>query len=398
MDPRKTVLYSQVLFFYFLIFFFNLLFSLPNQIVQVIKFGDTTFQEFRAGMPHSIILEKVSYESDVPLSELEFNYLVDLKDHQIVPIEKIEDAVSALKKKNRFETVELAITLLGENRYQIHFKCSGFWAFHKVKFDGVFLRKETYRHLYAMEQGEQFDMQKNNHYLKIIQDALIADGYLSAEVKSYQTFDHREKLVIPVVCILPHSLFLINDVHVEFDQLGIDDEHRLMANKIERRCKKKLAGGAYCQKLMNEETQKIKEYLAKKGYLNPRIELHKAVNSDQYTVNIVFKLNVSNQRRFIFFGNQFFGKRELVEHCLTFGRSADIVPVSIISQDLNERYHEKGFWQSHIDVQFDKNNVYFLINEGQRSYINSLNIKGAVAFDEQWLRKKFFKQFKKKQR
>ncbi|HEX2978250.1 MAG TPA: BamA/TamA family outer membrane protein [Candidatus Babeliales bacterium] len=390
------MLYCRVLFFNSIIFFFVALSAQSDFDVTVVRSGDLLFQELEEKFPEKLKVESITYESDVFFSQNEFDYLVDIKSGTDLSLMQVKRALSYLKKKNKFETIDLFFQNVDRTSFRIHFKLVGFWTFHKVKFDGVFFGKEAYRHLYGMEQGEQFDIQRHHHFINIIKEALVADGYINATVSSYHTYDHRSKLVTPTVSIVPGAPFTIEALSIKFDQEAVDDEHRMMAHKIEERCAKKLLRAVCSQQLLNNETQKIREYLAKKGYLNPRIELRKTIDTDSCTINLAFHLNVANQRRFIFFGNQFFSKKELIDHCLSFGRAADMVPLSIISEEIIERYHSKGFWEVRIEIEQENNKYFFLVNEGPRAQICSIIVRGLTSIDETWLSKKFFKAYKKK--
>src|SRR5579862_1460096 len=56
---------------------------------------------------HSFLLSKITFESDVPLSEEEFLYLTDLKTGTFVTKKKIDRAYKQLTLKRRFTAIDI---------------------------------------------------------------------------------------------------------------------------------------------------------------------------------------------------------------------------------------------------------------------------------------------------
>ncbi|OQA35329.1 MAG: Translocation and assembly module TamA precursor [Candidatus Dependentiae bacterium ADurb.Bin331] len=202
-------------------------------------------------------------------------------------------------------------------------------------------------------------------------------------------------MVTPFICLKPDARFLINNVSVSIDREILDDEHAHFIEKLRKRTNYKLASTYCITRTISQQTQAMKDYLAKKGYVNAQIELITTINQENYTVDLQFKIKIGNQRRFIFFGNNFFSTKELIEQCATFGRSADLVPLSLIVEEITERYRSKGFWQVAIEIQAEGQRCFFLINEGIRAQLSAINFDGVHCTTPEWLRKKFFKKNKK---
>lgn len=388
------MLYCRALFFYSIIFFFTTI-AHGYSDLTVLAHGELTFEQLEQHFTQPIFVEKITYETDSVFAQEEFRYLIDLPENSFVTVEQIKKAVFYLKKKNKFESILLKIDQQSAVGYHLHFALAAFWTFHKVKFDGVFIGKDTYRHLYMMEQGEPFDINKHRHFIGEIKKELRDEGYYAADVDDYFLYDYRAKLVTPVVCLKPGVRFLVKNVAVEIDREDLDDEHARLIDKLRKRTTYKIAS-AYCAtRTINQETQAIKDYLAKKGYVNAQIELSTSINPESSTVDLQFKVKIGIQRRFVFFGNNFFSTKDLIEQCATFGRSADLVPLSLIVDEIVERYRSKGFWQVVVDVQAEGQCCFFVINEGVRAQLATIDFDGVQHTTPEWLRKKFFKKFKK---
>lgn len=363
--------------------------------LTLLAHGELSLEKIEQHVTQPIFVEKITYESDSAFTQEEFRYLIDLPERSMITADQIKKAVSYLKKKNKFESILLKIDQHCVTGYHLHFSFTAFWTFHKVKFDGVFIGKDTYRHLYMMEQGEPFDINKHRHFIGEIKKELRDEGYYAADLDDYFLYDYRAKLVTPVVCLKPGVRFLVKKVSVEIDQDELDDEHARFIEKLRKRTSYKLAA-AYCAtRTLNQETQAIKDYLAKKGYVNAQIELSTSIDQKSSTVDLVFKIKIGIQRRFIFFGNNFFSTKELIEQCAAFGRSADLVPLSLLVDEIVERYRSKGFWQVVVEVQTEGRCCFFVINEGARAHLVKVDFDGIEHTTSEWLRKKFFKKLKK---
>jgi len=101
-------------------------------------------------------------------------------------------------------------------------------------------------------------------------------------------------------------------------------------------------------------------------------------------------IELHQKKEFIFFGNHYFTNKQLHDHVLLFGRSASLLPPSMIIQDLQELYHAKGFWQASIEPQEEDDRLFFLIDEGKRALIKKVELKGIEEGDAASLTKQFF--------
>ena len=79
--------------------------------------------------------------------------------------------------------------------------------------------------------------------------------------------------------------------------------------------------------------------------------------------------------------------------CLTipqFGRSSWLLPASILSEEIERAYRDKGFWAVVVHSQEEKDRSFFLINEGPRAVIRAIEIKHANYLDQAFLIKRCF--------
>lgn len=103
-------------------------------------------------------------------------------------------------------------------------------------------------------------------------------------------------------------------------------------------------------------------------------------------------------KNYIFEGNHFFSHADLMTVIRAFGESADLVPDSILIDEIERAYHAKGFWQVHIARTSQNKDSIIVIKEGARARIDRINLvtkhKKAIVLIDQFftdvLEQKFF--------
>ena len=342
--------------------------------------------------PESFIVEEVSYQSDVCFQEAEFNYLVEIKPGDTVSSQTLCKALFYLIKKQKFEVIELcAIPNSGELTYKLHFNFNAFWTFRKLKFKGIFVGKDRFRQLYLMEYGERFDERRHEDSLKKITDTLHRDGYFLVKPGVELIRDEQTKSVTVQIDLQKGPRFFVETVDVEVKSSLLDEQELIhLQEMICDQFKKRLAKNYYARELINTETQELQTLLARHGYLHVDITLEEQISPAQRQVALLFIVQVSYKKKFSFEGNHFFSHQELLDSVLIFGRSTSLLPASILSEELIKTYHRKGFWSVTIDAQETPGAYHFIINEGARACVATIELRNLVSFDEQLLIKKFF--------
>src|SRR5579872_7597270 len=69
---------------------------------------DVRIPDLAGQMPAPILLERLTYESDVALEPDEFNYLVGLEEDTLITADQLQKAVYHLRQKNKFATIEIS--------------------------------------------------------------------------------------------------------------------------------------------------------------------------------------------------------------------------------------------------------------------------------------------------
>jgi len=339
------------------------------------------------------ILEDLTFESDVTLSQAEFNYLVDLPKGEQIAAAQIQKAVSYLIKKNRFEQIELVVKQ-GQCGKQLHWMLTGLWSFDRLNITGILLGKDAYRYLYMLEHGQPFEREKHRLSLQKIKEAFAYDGYFNGQVKDEIIKDAPSKSIKVNLMLNRGERFVMYDVQIlwlEVEHLPLDVLVE-MQHQVKKQFVNKLINKYYQQKIINKATKELNQLLAHEGFLDVGIELEKQIDHLKNKVTLVFTINLHKKKPMVFIGNHFFSKAQLLDAIVIFGRSAALLPSSILAQEIAHRYHTKGFWSVSLQAAEEQDRFVFVIDEGARVCVDDIIFKGIKAFDTQQLAVPFFKQ------
>jgi len=325
---------------------------------------------------HSFVLDAITFQSDVYMSKGEFDYLVDLPQGSTVSVAQIKKAVSYLFKKNKFEKIIVTLTP-GAQGYAITMQLVGFWTFKKLKFDGMMIGKENYRHYYTMESGDPFDKSKHELCLSKIRDAFKSEGYFNALVDSHCSYDNDTKQVVVHCALHRKEKFNIDSACIEIkgDASMTTVEHDDLVVYIQKNFIKRVNRGSYSKDYLNKETQNLKMALSKKGFIYVTINLREQVNYTTKKIDLVFSLDVHHKKEFVFFGNSFFTTDHLLDSILEFGHSAWLLPASLFAQEIEQAYQKKGFWSVVVQANEEPERYRFAITEGERVSVRKVVLK-----------------------
>lgn len=315
----------------------------------------------QSSMPPSILIDAITYSADVVLTEAEFFYLVDIPAQSIVTQEQLIQALFYLLRKNKFETITVLFeqTVCG---YSLHFDLTSYWTLGKVKLHGFLLGKERYRYLYGIESGERFDQERHEHSIEQIRDLFRQEGYYNAVVQDRLVRDEAIKEVTVHLSFNRGSAFTIKNVETHINQ---DPELKNVSLEQEIVIRlEKLSGSYYQRPHLNEIVGSLKYQLLEEGYLQSSIELEECFNKEKCSVDLTFFIDLGEPKEFVFTGNSFFSKRQLLDHLLLFGRSALILPTSLLQEEIIALYKNNGFTQVKVTVIEEENKIFFIIEEG----------------------------------
>lgn len=351
-------------------------------------------EQILQAMPEQFYVNKLLFETDVYMQSNERDYLLGFTQESLITRSQLVETCQHIKMKNKFSHIDLTLDK-DQDISILNIKLESVWTFNKIIVQGMLRGAEKYKNLYLLEFGEHFDRAKHLHSLEKINDALKADGFFKAKVIDYLTYDDTTKSIIVTLVIDAGYVFVISEVIVDFLEVKQDD---VALKKLEKKVRSlfipRLKNQFYTQQLLTEQKKFLKQYFAKKGYLNAKITVSKTLNLDHETVVVHFEITLNQKKALTFFGNHFFSNEQLFDIVFAFGRSTALLPDSFLIQEIIEAYQKKGFWTVDITTKQESQRNYFLIKEGPRSIIKSVVVNGAENFSHKTLHN-FFSQFLK---
>lgn len=341
-------------------------------------------------------LEHLTVHADMHMQQEEFDYLVDLKEGVFVCADDIIKAVDYLFKKNIFEQISITCTP-GVCGICVHFELVSFLTLGRVKIRGVFTDKQKYTRCYVLDRGDRFDTESHERSLEKMKDACRREGYFNVAVTSVFAYDDLMKVVNPTITVSKGRRFSIGvaTIAVRDDGYAVGDERAALEKKIYRIFLKRLIKKTYDKELLNRCALEIKEYLACKGFVSATITLDEHIDTVSESIRLSWRVDVQHKCSFVFWGNRFFSDHQLHQHMREFGRSAWLLPASLLAQEIERIYREKGFWNISIEIQEEKDRYFFMIKEGVRASIARIELVQASSVNEQLVIKNCFGNFLK---
>lgn len=368
-------------------------YALENVLTMKLNFSDDKdcAQQIIANVLEPFLLERLTFHADIFFQQEEFYYLSGLIEGHIVTPQQLAQAITHFQTKNKFSQVTLQLTpgQLGGVFLDVTFV--GLWTFQKVTFEGLLRGKDDYQAYYLMVAGDAFDIEKHRHSLQKIRNSFIAQGYLNGEVLDYLSYDKSNKMVQATIVLDKKNRFVVGPVNVKIDSDDTLDKRFMnhLLSKVQKLCRARLEAKYYSHELLNSETKFIKKYLVQKGLIHTSIALDEQVNYTDGIVIFDFAIKVHQKKQFVFFGNHFFSTQELLEVIMTFGSTLGVLPESLLVQEVIDAYNAKGFWRAQVSVNKEEARCYFLINEGPRARVKSVELHCAPLVTNAVLKKLF---------
>src|SRR5690606_35996769 len=104
------------------------------------------------------------------------------------------------------------------------------------------------------------------------------------------------------------------------------------------RLRNKLSFQKYKKETIDREALSLKGHLDRRGFLQVSLELQELKHKHARKVDLLWKITLHHKRSFVFFGNSFFSNKELLEKVLAFGRSAWMIPATLLAEEIVKTY------------------------------------------------------------
>jgi outer membrane protein insertion porin family len=367
--------------------------SVITVTLDLVNDNPERFQELLADIPETFFVQELACTTDVFIEGSEKDYVLGFTKGSMITRQNLLHVATCFKMKNKFSTMALTLTPQGEG-FAVTLDLVGLWTFNKLIVRGILRGAEKYRQCYLLEFGEVFDKDKHQHSIEKIKESFRAEGFFNGKVHDYLQYDNKTKHITVTLVLDTGYQFKINDVVMAIKNSDDDVTIQPLLKKLTLSFVPRLKNFYYSQTLVNNETNFLKSYVSKKGYLNSVITLKKEFDFEHDTIKLFFSITLHQKKAIAFFGNHFFSNKELYDLIFAFGRSTALLPDSFLCQEIIDAYQKKGFWQVEVNCKQEQKRTYFLIKEGQRITIDSLDFIGNDSFSSKTL-KGFFSTFKK---
>ncbi|MFH1644621.1 MAG: BamA/TamA family outer membrane protein [bacterium] len=349
--------------FLFLLFPF-LLFS--HNSLPILK---SEFENYK-----TLKLEKVTFDSDISFNKYEFLYLVNLKVGELVSFKNIKKAYKQLMRIKRFKNVEIDFDIYSGN-LDLRFKLTANWIFKTLILKGIWFDKYQYEDLYLQQPGDIFDISLHEESIHDIKNMLKDKGFFNSVVEDEFVYEAAEKLVTVKLNVDRSKCFKIESVSFDFDS----EDKKDVYDSINKRFKNSFVGFYYFKKLIKEESERLSEFLRKKGYLNCEIKIKRIVKRNKSKVAIVFEVKLGKRFKIKFLGNKFYSKEYIRQNLLSSDMPSWLFSPPIIAEQLLQEYYKKGFWSTVVNYKIQEDGtIFFTINEGGRFIVDSVVLKSSV--------------------
>ncbi len=373
-----------------------LLFSCFLQAEQVTIANERDCAALQELLPQQFLLSSLTYSSDVSFSKEEFLYLIDLLVGSTVVAADLCEALPRLFQKKLFEKITVTIEDDGDGK-SVHLDLVGLWTFQKFKVSGIWVNRDRYKQYYLMDPGDVFNTDKHEHAMQKIKEICARDGFFNTKITTEFIRDTRTKSVVAHATIKRADRFEMQDISLLVRADGVArDEIKEIQEYLDKKYIRPMRGAKYAKSFIERQAHSIRQYLIRCGFLQASIRLSERLHRSNSTVSMIWKIDLHKRRSFVFFGNKAFSHNQLLDRILQFGRSAWIVPASILADELKAAYRARGFLDVAIDVRDEDSKSFFVIKEGAQAVIDSVELRNADQFASRLLQKRCFPSLKKR--
>ncbi len=347
---------------------------------------EALYQEF----PEVIYVDKVSYSSDSLLQQQEFFYLTSLHDNTDIKVDDIACAIYFLSKKNIFSAITVSL-YCRDGIVTLHFYLQSAWTFSKIKIHGILRGSDEYVRLYSLEAGDQFDEIKHAHSCKNIRNYLSHEGYHSVRIDDKCIYNEKTKTVEVHISIARGKRYRISDASVILKDVCKDVHLEKLKHELQKKIRRGLAGKWYARDELKHVTSECKTHILHEGFLSSDIVLEQSFDHTHKKVLLTFFIDVSHKLRLFFIGNTFFSQGMLLDRIVQFGKSIWLLPSSLLEEEIERMYRDKGFWDVSVTSKQEDDIITFTIHEGRRAKIDHIRLTNQENSDELKLLRRYFR-------
>ncbi len=343
---------------------------------KIVNLSDVDYKKQVAEyVPDSFIISAIEYRVDASYDQDELDYLVGLSVGSLVNVKDLFNGLFYLQQSIKFTPIRLEIEKQSEDRIALRFIVLKNQILTNLRVNGFLRGKEFLKNHYLIDMGDLFDLQKHQHSLIGMVDYLKNQGYLDSSIQDFVDIDPVSKNVVVRCLVHKGSRFKISKTEVVFDQVGSVDAQDVISlqQRLQKIMRIKLLNKNYCWELIDNQVKKFKEFLSYHGCIDFDVSMIKIIDEKNRQVALKCVINLQRKREFVFSGTSFFTHEQIMQHLLLYGKSTWHFPSSLIVDEIEQLYKNKGFWDVKVSVREEKDRVFCFVQEGSRALISSVS-------------------------
>ncbi|QQR48627.1 BamA/TamA family outer membrane protein [bacterium] len=361
----------------FIICFFIASTLAPSLFAHVKQCYGGNFHEYYPEETTTLYVTKISYQSDIEISPEEFNHLVELVPNTFISVKQVNQAFKSLIRKERLQSVDINCHDY-ENGQHLTFTLKSNWILRRMTFKGVFFGQQEYTNLYIQQPGNIFNISLHEESLSAIKAKFKAEGFFDHLITDEFVYEKKNKTITVIIKTKPGKHYHIEDVSFDIkthEEQSDTQAPNTLKEKL-KRFKKNLLNTNYEKKHIEKQAKKIRTYLQEKGYFDSHLSMKRLINHRNYTVNIVFFIDLGKRKLLNFSGNHLFSNHAIKEDIIGVDLPEWLFSPDIIAEQLLHEYYKKGYWGTTISyTPTQKYDYDFTIQEGNPTFIKKIVCK-----------------------
>ena len=391
MIQSKGMIYTCLLY---IVFFFSLCMggighaSSKNSAPEDTSVSDMTISE--------IIIEFSNLSGDKPKWIEMARNLIFLRNGDKFSSVKLEQSLEALKLSKRFRSINVDFIENEDERIKLLFHLAPFRLIKNIKFNGEFpLFEKQILNIMTIYTGGAFIEEKLKEQASLIEKLFQREGFPFPIVHVKAHEDKNDSFFVIQVNIEKGAYFNLKDLEITGNSAFSKIKLKL---KMHTWRVLLLPGSSrrFIEEDFKKDIRNLTEYYWKKKY--PDAEINFKIERDLLAKSVSVFINIDEGSRYDikFAGNDEFWDSTLKKDLSLFNRgNKNDLGLKESVKKIKERYRMAGYLKTRIKIEGERKTgkhktirtLYFIIDEGPCSKVNSIKIAGNRAFDYAKLKK-----------
>lgn len=327
-------------------------------------------------LPEIFVVRQIAYMVDGMYRPDDIALLAGIPQDCLISRQQLLNGLFYLRQLGLFETIQLECLQLEQGVFDLKITLSQLVVVDYVKIAGFLRNKQRLKSLYVMDPGDVFDQSKHVHSIEHMKTALRELGYLQAQIHDLVLPENDPKNVVVRCGVMHGNKFRIGHVSTVVECIGNVDDVDLqhLSGHVAEFLSRKLEQKNYTASLIEQVQSRVRALLGQQGFIDIQIQITPTVVLAEHLVHLKIQVTLEKKREFIIWGNSFFKKDQILEHLLLYGKSTWHFPGSIIVDEVEQLYKNKGFWAVSVSVKEERQRIFCFVQEGVRSSLSAVRI------------------------